>query len=562
MQVRLRPRMSTSERFSEILRILIKHEFVRLVRRVATGEDALAKPSDVDYPPRQARLILEELGPTFIKIGQLLGTRPDLVPAPYIEEFKRLFDRTTPTPFLEIKPLIEEELGRPMHHVFAKFEEVPIASASIGQVHRAILRTGEEVAVKVQHPGIEAAMETDFRLLERIVRFTERVFAASRVWQPVEHLEELRHMLDKELDYRNEMKMMKRVAENFADVPEVHIPLVYTDYCSKRLMVMEYIEGHKLDVLTHKRTLNGHHEVPGETDGIGPEDGPYVARVVTHAMAKQIFIDRVFHADPSPGNILVQDDGVVAFLDWGAVGTVTRRRSRTIFNLIANLSRGEPEAVGRNVIDLCDVRGEIDPKAYQNDIERLLDYYEKEDASPADPAVIDMIIGIANKHNMLLPPDFMLITRALYQFEGFCRAIDPDYELVDVLKPYVTTVMKEVMYGPERQKEMVSAMVTEYGELLQMLPGRLTNIVRKLEKDEIAMNIHLGGLKGWKQANAKNARILSFSIIMAAIMVGVGIVLTTGTPRLLGSYFFFSGFILLLWVLVMLASTWVLKHGE
>ncbi len=554
-------RMSTSERFTEILRILIKHEAVQLVRRMAFREDPKTgerKPT----PAPEVRQILEELGPSFIKIGQLLGTRPDLIGPEYIEEFKKLFDRTTPTPFVEVKPLLEAELGRPMSEVYATFEERPLASASIGQVHRAILRSGEEVAVKVQHPDIRAAMETDFRILQRLTGITERVFAASRVWQPVEHLEELHAMLDRELDYRNEVKTLRKVRANFADVPDVHIPKVYTEHCSERVIVMEFVRGAKLDALA--ATEKGRRATIGSNgDRVEIDtDGPTVARVVTHAMAKQIFIDRVFHADPSPGNILVRADGSVSFLDWGAVGMVTRRRARTIFNLIASLSRGDVEGVGRTILELCEVRGEIDMKRYQHDVEKLLDVYEKEDASPADPEVIELIIHLANEHNMLLPADFMLITRALYQFEGFCRQLDPDYELVDVLKPYVTNIMKEVLYGPERQKEIVSSMVTEYGELLQNMPGRISNVVRKLEKDEVALNLNITGLTGLKQANAKNARMMSFSVLVAAMVIGAGIVLAQGDPHLVGSFFFLASFLTAIWALVMLLSTWTIRHGD
>lgn len=555
------PRVPSSERFAEILRILIKHEAIGMVRRAAQRTPTTAKPGDREHPPTQLRRILEELGPTFIKIGQLLGTRPDLVPPEYIEEFKKLFDQTTPTPFEEVRVAVERELGRRLEDVFAKFEPQALASASIGQVHRALLRTGEEVVVKVQHPGIEAAMRTDFRILNRLARFTERVFAKSRVWQPTEHLEELEQMIDRELDYRNELKAQKRVAHNFRSNPHVVIPRVFEEYSTRRVMVMEYIKGYKLGQLTPEARREA--AARGLAHQLPPaEEGPRVTRIVTHAMAKQIFIDRFFHADPSPGNILVQEDGSVAFLDWGAVGAVTRRRSRAIFNLITNLAKGEVENVARHIIELCDVRGELDTKSFLTAVERLMDYYEKEGASVADPKVIEQIITIANQHNMVLPADFMLITRALYQFEGFCRAIDPDYELVEVLRPYVTNVMKEVLYGPERQKEMVSALVTDYGELLQNLPARLANITRKIEKDELVFQHELKGLSGWKQANAKNARILSFSILVAAVIIGSAIVLATSEVHLIGSFYFLSAFTGAIWALVMVLSAWTLWRGD
>jgi ubiquinone biosynthesis protein len=557
------PRVSTNERFAEILRILIKNDAIGMIRRSTIKRDEITRPGAPDHPPTQVRQILEELGPTFIKIGQLLGTRPDLVPAEYITEFKKLYDQTVPTPVEAVRRLVEHELGQPIERVFSSFEPRALASASIGQVHRARLKTGEDVVVKVQHPGIEAAMETDFRILEKLARFTERVFAKSRVWQPTEHLEELRTMIDKELDYRTEARALIRVSRNFENQSEIVIPKVFLEHTTQRVLVMEYIKGHKVEQVAPPPVLPGESrprptKAPPKIDA----DGPLIARRITHAMAKQIFVDRFFHADPSPGNVLIMENGAVAFLDWGAVGTVTRRRARTIFNLISTLARGDVEGVGRNIIDLCEVRGEVDIKAFHTDIEKLLDYYEKEEASVADPAVIEMIIHIANEHNMLLPPDFMLITRALYQFEGMCRTVDPEYELFTVLRPYVQDVMKEVMYGPERQREFVSTLITDYGELLQNLPGRIANIVRKIEKDELTVKYHLTGMTELKKANAKNTRLLSFSIITAAMILGLGVVLTTQNLAFIGSYFFLSAFLLTLWVLVIVLTTWTLWKGD
>ncbi len=559
------PRVGTNERFAEILRILIKNDAISLVRRAMLKTPDDSDPGAPDHPPTQVREILEQLGPTFIKIGQLLGTRPDLVQPEFLLEFKKLYDQTIPTPVDAVRRLVEHELQQPIERVFSSFEPRALASASIGQVHRARLKTGEDVVVKVQHPGIESAMQTDFRILERLARFMERVFAKSRVWQPTDHLEELRAMIDKELDYRTEARALIRVARNFQDLPEVVIPRVFLEHTTRRVLVMEYIHGHKIEEVGP--------DAPARTDTKGrprpasnrPEvdaDGPLIARRITHAMAKQIFVDRFFHADPSPGNVLIMEDGAIAFLDWGAVGSVTRRRSRTIFSLISTLSRGDVEGVGRNIIDLCDVRGEVDLKTFHTDIEKLLDYYEKEDASVADPAVIEMIIHIANEHNMLLPPDFMLITRALYQFEGMCRTVDPEYELVTVLRPYVANVMKEVMYGPDRQRELVSTLVTDYGDLLQTLPGRIANIVRKIEKDELTIKYQMTGLADVKKANAKNIRLLSFSIITAAALLGLGVVLTTGNIQLIGSYFFLTAFLVTLWLLVIVATTWTLWKGD
>ncbi|HLF16359.1 MAG TPA: AarF/UbiB family protein, partial [Candidatus Thermoplasmatota archaeon] len=399
-------------RFNEIVNILLQNDFWSLLRSLTRGSpvDGQADASGEPHAVR-ARRILEELGPTFIKIGQLLATRPDLVPNAYVEEFKKLYDKTTPSPFQEVERVVREDLGRGISEVFASFEPQAIASASIGQVHRATLKDGTEVAVKVQHVGIEEAMVLDFEILQGLVTFLEKTFAATRIWQPAQHLAELRLMLERELDYRYEMKNTLKVAHNFRHDPGVHIPKMHEGLCTKRILVMEFVHGFKFTKP----------DAP-ELAGI---DLRNVARLVTFAMARQIFIDRVFHADPSPGNMLILSSERVAFLDFGAVGVVTERRAKAILRLITSISKGDIEGTCDAVVDLCEQRGEYDPKRFTHDVERMLDFFEREGVSVADPRLMEMVLNLAKEHGMLLPPDFVLISRALFQFEGFCRTLDP-----------------------------------------------------------------------------------------------------------------------------------------
>ncbi|MHB1262777.1 MAG: ABC1 kinase family protein, partial [Thermoplasmatota archaeon] len=309
-------------RFNEIVTILLRNDAWGLVRSMTSPPP---EGGEEDNAPVQLRQTLEELGPSFIKIGQLLATRPDLVPDRYVTELKKLYDKTTPSPYDEVRSVIRHELGRDIEQVFASFEPDAIASASIGQVHRATLKDGTKVAVKVQHVGIEEAMELDFEILRGLVSFVEKTFAASRLWQPREHLEELRLMLERELDYLVEMRNTQRVEQNFRHHPEVHIPKMYPSLCTKRLLVMEFIEGVKFTRV----------DVP-EMQGV---DRTKIAAIVTHAMARQIFIHRLFHADPSPGNMMILPPDRVAFLDFGAVGAVTERRARAILRLITGFSK-------------------------------------------------------------------------------------------------------------------------------------------------------------------------------------------------------------------------------
>ena len=522
-------------RFNEIVTILIRSDVWGLMRRM-TSPPLDGEPDD---SPAKLRAVLEELGPSFIKIGQLLATRPDLVPQPYVDEFKNLYDKTTPSPVEEARLVIRQELGREVEEIFATFEPVAIASASIGQVHRATLKDGTKVAVKVQHPGIEEAMVLDFEILRGIVSFIEKTFAASRIWQPREHLEELRLMLERELDYLYEMRNTQKVAHNFRHEPEVHIPKMFPSLCTKRVLVMEFIDGVKFAKM--------------DSPAMAGVDRKKVAAIVTHAMARQIFIHRLFHADPSPGNLMILPPDRVAFLDFGAVGQVTERRARAILRLITGISRGDVEGTTEAVIDLCEQRGEYDPKAFTTDVEKILDFVEREDVSVADPRLMELILGVAKKHRMLLPADFVLISRALFQFEGFCRELDPEFDLVTVLEPFVAELLWKKISSPGSQKELIEETIGELLRFGRSLPHTLNTLIRKIERNEISTRVEVAGLEGLKSSQGRGVLKMAFTVMMAALVIGLGIIYASPAPDdRAGQFLFAAGAVLIAWTVIMI----------
>jgi ubiquinone biosynthesis protein len=535
------------QRTVEVSRILYQNDFFGMMRDVARA-DRVPGPDDgkrtIQVPPdmpRKVRRMLEELGPTFIKIGQLLGTRPDLIPKPFIDEFKHLYDKTTPSPFADIKVLIETELGAPLRDVYAEFDEVPVASASVGQVHFATLRTGERVAVKVQHPGIQERVQVDFEIMEPLVRFIENLFAASRIWQPREHLLEIRTMLSRELDYRNEARNCQRVHEAFAGDERVKIPRVFWSASARRVLTLERIEGVKLSDF--------------ENPDLKALDGKRIAEIITHAMAKQIFEDRIFHADPSPGNLMAIDSNTVAFLDWGAVGTVPRRRSERILALIMGFVRDDIDAVAQALLDLSRHEGDIDMGTFLRDLERVMDYHERERASIGDPIVLEMILSIANRHNMLLPPDFMLITRALFQFEGLCKKLDPGYELVEVLEPYVLRYLRREAFNLGDPKEAFFTFGYETLEAVRTLPPRLNKVLRMVENNELRVKIDMGRAAETREREERRNLRTMFTVLVAAMMLGTAFVMASGNNTVLVPFLFASVLFLLIWAFFFLYWT-------
>ncbi len=536
--------LSKVQRTVEILRILYNNDGLGLLRELAVAERRVAGlngKGEIKVPaevPRQIRKILEELGPTFVKIGQLLGTRPDLVPKAFIDEFKNLYDATTPNPYPEIRALVEAELGRPLNEVFLDFAETPIASASVGQVHFATLRTGERVAVKVQHPGIEERVFTDFAIMEPIVHFIENLFAASRIFQPRSHLLEVYDMLVKELDYRYEATNHQRVFDAFKDEPTVKIPRIHWEYSTKRVLCLERIEGFKLSDL--------------DSPEIKALDGKRLARIITHAMARQIFEQRLFHADPSPGNLMAISSNEVAFLDFGAVGKITKRRSEKMLELIIGFVRSDADQIGAALFDICNVVGEVDMRAFRRGVERVMDYHERERASVADPVVMDMTVEIARAHNMVLPADFMLITRSLFQFEGLCKKLDPDFELVEVLEPYLVAYMRREAFKVENQKEVILDVAYQTADFLRNLPSRVNSLMRKIEQNEIRFKIDLPAQRELEANNERRAFRSTLTTLLGAIVVGLALVLGLGSTANIVPFLFGSGIVILLWAFIAL----------
>ena len=526
------------QRTVEISRILYRNDFFAMMRELARapripdqmGGMAVAIPPDV---PRRVRKMLEELGPTFIKIGQLLGTRPDLVPKPFIDEFKHLYDKTTPSPFVEVRALIEEELGRPLEEVYDEFSEVPVASASVGQVHFARLKSGETVAVKVQHPGIQERVRVDFEIMEPLVRFVENLFAASRVWQPRDHLLEIQQMLARELDYRNEARNVQRVYEIFLEDPKVKIPRVYWGASSRRVLTLERVVGVKFSDF--------------ESPELKALDGKKLAEIITHAMARQIFEERIFHADPSPGNLMAVSSDEVAFLDWGAVGTVSRRRAERVLALVLGFVRHDIDSVAQAILDLAKRDNDVDMGVYMRDVERIMDYHERERASVGDPVVLEMILEVANKHNMLLPPDFMLITRALFQFEGLCRKLDPSYELVDVLEPYVQDYLRREAFKMNGDGHTVLAGAYEALHTIGGMPARLNKVLRMVENNELRVRIDMGRHEDRAAREEKRNLRNTFTALVAALILGVAWIMASGQANALVPYLFTSVLFLLIW---------------
>lgn len=471
MQFHLRKRYKHFKRYREIANVLAKHGFGYLLNQLGLAEFInFPRPNyreKKDSPPasraRRLRLILEELGPTFIKLGQLLSTRSDLLPAEYVAELSKLQDEVPPFPFNNVRERVQMELGTSLENIFSSFEREPLAAASISQVHRAVLATGEKVVVKVQRPGIKTVMEADLEILYDLARLADRRNPWRQNYSLVKMVEEFDRILHEELDFTVEGKHAETFRKNFAYDDDIRIPEVYWDYTTAKILTMEYIEGIKLSKpeLMDKENL----------------DKKAVARKLADALLRQIFVYGFFHADPHPGNIAALPDEKVVFMDFGIVGRLDNEIREKIINLVLGLIRRSSREVVRAIVSLGVVPGNIDFTALRRDIDRLRDkYYEipLKDISVSES--LGDIMQLAFKYNIRVPTEFTLMVKALITLEGITLKLDPQLSIVEVLEPLGKELLAQ-RYSPRAIRKIITENIPEYRDMLARLPRQLNQLL-------------------------------------------------------------------------------------
>lgn len=458
---------------------------------------------------------LEGLGPTFVKLGQILSTRADLLAPDLTQALARLQDRVAPVPFEEVRPQLTADLGAPPEEVFAEFSPEPIAAASIAQVYLARLRTGEEVVLKVRRPGIAAVMRADLRLLTAAARIIERRAPALARHRPVQVAGELADALLQELDFRIEARNQEEVrARNRAFL----VPATFPAYTTERMLVSVRIHG----------------ERPGPAfRAAHPALARDLAPEAARGLLGMVLLDGLFHADPHPGNVLVTPQGRLALLDFGSVGRLSARRREQVLVVLGSLVDADAGAVGDVLLDWAGRPG-APPPGLEASIERFLARYAKAEAGQTLrlSEAIAAFIGIAREHDLALPPDLVVLMRALGIAEGLARSLDPEIDVVGVIAPVVVRAFA-ARFKPKALAARGFRLFKELDLILAQGPEALRRAVGRLRREGLTLTAATPDVAGLDRAVRRAGERIALAIIVAGLAVAGGLVaaLSPGVPR-------------------------------
>jgi len=542
-------------RLHDIAAILIRYGFGDVVARTGLSR-ALERAGRILHPDKathtahlpastRVRCALEEMGPTFIKLGQLLATRVDLFDPEWIAEFGKLQDSAPPVPYTDIRAQLTEDLGAPPEELFASFNPEPLAAASIAQVYLACLDDGSKVVVKVRRPGIRPVIEADLRWLMRLAELAEGESPDLKIFRPKEVVRQFAQSLRRELDFAVECRNAERIAQNFADfsdlpsaiasdalhsLPPVIIPRVYWQWTGERVCVQEYIAG------IAGRKLH-------EVDKAGL-DRKILAKRGAQAVLKMIVEDGFFHADPHPGNVFYLQGNRIAFIDFGMVGRLTEERREQLIRLLLGLVQHDPRRVLEVMLDWTG-DGVQDEAGLTLEIQIFLDQYHGVPLKQLRlGGMLSDLVAILRQHKLMLPADMALLVKAFISLEGMGRELDPDFDIASEAMPMLEKSLR-ARYTPAALIKRGTRAMAEAFTLLATLPHDLSRLLRAARRGKLEVHIEVNHLKhvGNQLDGAVNR--LAVGIVVAALIVGSSIVMTIqGGPRLFGIPFFgLTGFI-------------------
>jgi len=483
-------------------------------RKLAREQEALTTAVRV-------RLVLEELGPTFIKFGQILSTRPDIIPEELITELMKLQDEVPPVPYKAVVRVIEGEFKRPVSELFSSIDEKPIAAASIAQVHRATTIDGQNVVIKVQRPGIGATIETDISILGYLARLAEKYIPESKLYDPLGMVDEFSRVIKRELDFTLEASYTERFKENFRGDKRVHVPTVHWEVTGKRILTMERVTGIKVDKVDKMKEA-----------GIDTEQ---VAHLVADVFFKQVFELGLFHGDLHSGNIFVVSEERLALVDFGIVGRIDAKMKMHLADILIGMVTEDFDALIKVYTKMGILPEGIDKASFEREYyDIMLHYFGRPFKHVRMGELLMDYVKLAARHNIRLPRDLLLFDKCLMELEGLAKVLFPEVNILEESQPYATKLLRERL-NPKNVAKDAFTTAGEYQELVKGLPGNIGQIMKKVLDDKLTIEFYHRGLEDFMGEVDRSSNRVTFGLIVAALIVGSSLVIGTGiTPTILG----------------------------
>lgn len=514
-------RLNRFTRYSQIADVFIKYGFGMVIEgflpglpripRIGRGREEVEGAS----PYIRIRMMIEELGPTYIKLGQIMSTRTEILPPGLIEELDKLTDEVTPLPFDQIRPIIEEHVGV-IGAVFSSIDEKPLAAASLAQVHRAVLLDGREVVLKIQRPGIEELIETDIAILESLARHIERRYPHTWVYNPQGMIREFSVQIAKELDFIRDGKNADILAVNMRDVPGIKIPKIYWEHSGRRLLVMEYIEGVRINDIEGIRCL-----------GLDPKE---IAEILLSAYLKQIFQDGFFHGDPHPGNILVTRAGNVSFLDFGIVGVLRPEKREVFIRLLYGMVENDVDMIIESYLDLGIRIRDEDIDGLKDDTYYVLrDYQEYEVQQVEFQGMMVRIPDILRKYHLQVPLSLMLMIKVIMMMISINTKIDPSFNFPSRVRPYLEDIMRHHYFSEDKIRQTAGTIFSSVESALE-LPKSINRTFKRISDGKLRLELIDMDIRELSHSMKYASKIVLLGLVASALVVGASLVVVATHP--------------------------------
>lgn len=518
----IRRGIRNTRRAAEVIAVLAKHGFRQLLsdtgieRIIERGQEILLR-SKADSTPStpvevRVREAIEELGGTFIKLGQVLSTRPDLVPPELADELRRLRSNCPRVPYPEIQKRLEEEYGDRLTTLFQSIEETPLAAASIAQVHSAKLADGTNVVLKILRPGIEETIESDMDILMELARLTENRFRELG-YSPVETVREFQQELTREVDLLHEGRSTDRFRKNFADDPKIHFPNVYWQSSTRRILTLEHVQGAPLS----------------ETNfaAMTPEQRRNIVAKGAEAVFRQCLEFGFFHADPHPGNIFAMPDGSICFIDCGMTGRIDRQTMQDLATLIMSVINSDLDSVIEATMSLCSAETSLKfDRAFRRDAWSFMARFERGTIDSLDMAgLLEEFFALLRRYRIQCPADLVFLIKALSTIQGAAREIDPQFDLISHGRPQLEKLIRD-RYGFKAAQDRIVTTAQRYLSLLEDMPDEVRDVLDQLRRREFSVNLRHHGIDRLNDDTLEHASgTIAIGLVIAGLMVGSSVLI-------------------------------------